>query len=176
MTRLVDDLLDLSAIESGRKKPRFAPVSLPALLKEVEESLKPSAKKRSVRLRLQEPGDLPDVSGDRDQLKQVFMNLVDNAIKFNKAGGEVHIEIRSNGSSVSVRVEDTGIGIPEEDLPRIFERFYRVDKARSRELGGTGLGLAIVKHIIEAHYGSVRAESRVGEGTAFFVSLNKFSS
>jgi two-component system phosphate regulon sensor histidine kinase PhoR len=111
------------------------------------------------------------VRGDRGQLKQVLTNLLDNAIKYTPEKGTVRLSAAGAEGRVTVSVEDTGPGIPPEALPRIFERFYRVDKARSRELGGTGLGLAIVKHIVEAHGGSVAVESRIGEGSAFRVVL-----
>ncbi|OGR09505.1 MAG: hypothetical protein A3K53_05500 [Deltaproteobacteria bacterium RIFOXYB2_FULL_66_7] len=115
--------------------------------------------------------ELPHVRGDRGQLKQVLTNLLDNAIKYTPEKGTVRLSAAGAEGRVTVSVEDTGPGIPAEALPRIFERFYRVDKARSRELGGTGLGLAIVKHIVEAHGGSVSVESRVGEGSSFRVCL-----
>jgi two-component system phosphate regulon sensor histidine kinase PhoR len=170
LTRLVDDLLDLSAIESGRKKPQAADIPLAALAKEVAAQLQPQAQKRSVAIVLEIPESF-SVKADRDQLRQVLINLFDNAIKFNRPQGSVTVSARQEGSSATISVRDTGMGIPEADLPRIFERFYRVDKARSRELGGTGLGLAIVKHIVEAHGGSVRAESAPQQGTVFHIVL-----
>jgi signal transduction histidine kinase len=115
-------------------------------------------------------GALPLVLGDEERLGQVFSNLLDNAIKYTPDQGAITITIGEQNGSVDVHIDDTGIGIPETDLPRIFERFYRVDKARSRELGGTGLGLAIVKHLVEAHGGTVTAESRE-KGTRFTVRL-----
>jgi two-component system phosphate regulon sensor histidine kinase PhoR len=133
----------------------------------VTASLKPLAGRKELGLRLEPFHDVPAVRGDRGQLKQVFTNLLDNAIKFTPEQGVVRISATCADGRVTVSVQDTGIGIPAEDLPRIFERFYRVDKARSRELGGTGLGLAIVKHIVEAHGGSVAVESRLGEGSTF---------
>jgi two-component system phosphate regulon sensor histidine kinase PhoR len=108
---------------------------------------------------------------DEDALNQILENLVDNALKYTPAGGRIVVSWRSEAGRVQLDVTDTGIGIPEQDLPRIFERFYRVDKARSRELGGTGLGLSIVKHLVQAMQGTVQAVSRVGQGTTFHVSL-----
>ena len=171
MTRLVDDLLELSALESGRLTPSLEPLSLMEIAREAAESLRPLAEKRRVSLEVRDPGPLPKVLADRGQLRQVFNNLIDNAVKFNREGGAIVVAAESRGSIVSVSVKDTGPGIPSQDLPRIFERFYRVDKARSRELGGTGLGLAIVKHIIEGHGGSVSVDSRSGQGSTFSFTL-----
>jgi two-component system phosphate regulon sensor histidine kinase PhoR len=133
--------------------------------------LKPLAGRKELGLRVEPFRDVPPVRGDRGQLKQVLTNLLDNAIKFTPEKGMVRVNAVCAQGRVTVAVLDTGIGIPADDLPRIFERFYRVDKARSRELGGTGLGLAIVKHIVEAHGGSVSVESRLGEGSTFRFTL-----
>jgi len=108
---------------------------------------------------------------DEEAIDQILDNLVDNAVKYTPPSGRIWVRWRSNDGQVFLEVEDTGIGIPEQDLPRIFERFYRVDKARSRELGGTGLGLSIVKHLVQAMHGTVRATSRPGQGTTFSVQL-----
>jgi len=170
MTRLVDDLLDLSAIESGRRAPKLEQVLLSEALEEVSVSLRPLADRGGVRLDLRVPRGL-EIRADRDQLKQVLTNLMDNAVKFNKEGGEVAVCAAAEAGGVRVSVRDTGTGIPADGLPRIFERFYRVDKARSRELGGTGLGLSIVKHIVEAHGGSVAVESEPGKGSTFHFTL-----
>ena len=165
MARLVNDLLELSALESGARPPVFEPVSLMRIAGEVAASLKPLAERTQVVLRLEPFLDVGELRGDRNQLKQVFTNLIDTAIKFAADKGVVRIWARAQDGMLCVAVEDNGIGIPKEDLPHIFERFYRVDKARSRELGGTGLGLSIVKHIVEAHGGSVAVESAEGRGT-----------
>ena len=116
-------------------------------------------------------GDLPKVMADREKLAQILLNLLDNAIKFNKSGGQVEIRARVTAGQMTLAVQDTGMGIPEADLPRIFERFYRVDKARSREMGGTGLGLSIVKHLVEAHHGTVTVHSIPGQGSTFQFTL-----
>jgi two-component system phosphate regulon sensor histidine kinase PhoR len=113
------------------------------------------------------------VKADRDRIKQVFTNLIDNAIKFNKKNGIVKIYAGVLIGKIKITIEDSGLGIPEKDIPRIFERFYRVDKARSRELGGTGLGLSIVKHIVELHGGMAGVESTEGLGSKFFFTLPK---
>ncbi|HAM36742.1 MAG TPA: hypothetical protein DEB40_00435 [Elusimicrobia bacterium] len=171
MTRLVDDLLELSALESGQRQPARERVDLMRVAAEVAASLKPLADRKQLALRLEPFRDIPEIAGDRGQLKQVLTNLLDNAIKFTPERGAVRIFASARDLRVTVMVQDSGTGIPEADLPRIFERFYRVDKARSRELGGTGLGLAIVKHIVEAHGGAVAVESRLGEGSVFRFTL-----
>ncbi|MDD5774986.1 MAG: ATP-binding protein [Candidatus Omnitrophica bacterium] len=127
-------------------------------------------KKRSVLVKNQIPADVA-VSADRAKIEQVFTNLIDNAVKFNKEKGQLVITARADAGKLLVSVQDSGIGIPVKDLPRIFERFYRVDKARSREMGGTGLGLSIVKHIIELHNGAVGVESTEGIGSRFWFTL-----
>jgi two-component system phosphate regulon sensor histidine kinase PhoR len=171
MTRLVDDLLTLSALDSGTRPPATESVDLMRLAGEVTATLKPLAGRKELGLRVEPFRDIPPVRGDRGQLKQVLTNLLDNAIKFTPEKGVIRVSASRAEGWVTVAVQDTGPGIPAEDLPRIFERFYRVDKARSRELGGTGLGLAIVKHIMEAHGGSVAVESRPGEGSTFRFTL-----
>lgn len=171
MTRLVDDLLVLSEIESGKRAQALESVSLMRLTSEVVATLRPLAERKRIGLRLDPFQDVPDVRADRGQLKQVLTNLVDNAIKYTGEDGTVRIHARVEGGRAVVSVSDTGPGIAAEHLPRIFERFYRVDKARSRELGGTGLGLAIVKHLVEAHGGAVSVESEPGRGSTFRFSL-----
>ncbi len=111
------------------------------------------------------------VLGNELRLEQVFVNLLDNAVKFNRPNGEVRLEARAVDGNACITIRDTGIGIPSEDLPRVFERFYRVDKARSREMGGTGLGLSIVKHVMEQMNGTVKVESRLGEGSEFTITI-----
>ncbi len=172
MGRLVDDLLVLSEAESGSRPPNPKGVDPLEAAKEVLESLRPLAEKRRVRLELS-AGSGPRAFVDPAGLRQILMNLLSNAIKFNKEGGSVRISSREAPDGVAVEVSDTGTGIPREDLPRVFERFYRVDKARSRELGGTGLGLAIVKHVVEANGGTVSAESVEGQGATFRFTLPK---
>jgi two-component system phosphate regulon sensor histidine kinase PhoR len=171
MTRLVDDLLELSALESGKMPPNFEKLSLQKIAAEVTASLMPLAGRKQIVLRLEPFHDIPEVRADRDQLKQVFTNLLDNAIKFSGEKATVRISAQAAERGVCVSISDTGVGIPQADLPRVFERFYRVDKARSREAGGTGLGLAIVKHIVELHGGSVSVESAPGAGSTFRFTL-----
>jgi len=169
LTNIVSDLLVLSTLESG-KPPAPEPISLKEAIESALRSVEPVARSRGVNVVFQLAEDL-DVLGHEIRLEQVFVNLLDNAIKFNRPGGEVSVEIAREGGRAVVHVRDTGLGIPSRDLPRIFERFYRVDKARSRATGGTGLGLAIVKHAVEQMGGSVSVESRLGQGSVFTVAL-----
>ena len=169
MHRLIDDILELSAIEAGNVKVQPETVHLRGLVEDVVGSLSAVAVARRIVVRnLVEPET--KVFADPHRLVQMLTNLIDNAIKFNREGGTVSIKYDSNASD-RIRVEDTGEGIPAHHLDRLFERFYRVDRARSRELGGTGLGLAIVKHLARAHGGEVTVESRFGEGTQFAIEL-----
>jgi two-component system phosphate regulon sensor histidine kinase PhoR len=171
MTRLVDDLLELAALESGGRLPKLEKLKLEAAAREVVTGLQPLAARKKVKLEVGPFDAAPVVLADRVQLRHVLTNLLDNAIKFNKEGGLVSLSSSLGEGQVVVSVRDTGPGIPASDQPRLFERFYRVDSARSRELGGTGLGLSIVKHIVEAHGGAVSVESRVGEGSTFRFTL-----
>jgi two-component system phosphate regulon sensor histidine kinase PhoR len=133
------------------------------------------ARIRGVRLLSEELDDV-QVLGNELQLEQVFVNLLDNAVKFNRPNGEVRVDAHSTDGTAQITISDTGIGIPSEDLPRVFERFYRVDKARSREMGGTGLGLSIVKHVIEQMGGTVAVSSQVGQGSRFTLTVPRFFS
>jgi two-component system phosphate regulon sensor histidine kinase PhoR len=167
---LIEDLLTISELESGHVKLSFQAVSLSPLIAKVFEDFKARAVAKSMTLSNQAP-DLA-VSADADRLEQVLGNLVDNAIKYGRANGTVTVGgSAKDGGQVEVFVRDDGPGIPPEALERVFERFYRVDKARAREQGGTGLGLAIVKHIIQTHGGRVWATSEVGHGTTFYFTL-----
>ncbi|HET9133958.1 MAG TPA: ATP-binding protein [Gemmatimonadales bacterium] len=165
MQRLVDDLLDLSRIESGRWVPRRETVALTPLVAETVALLADRAEAKRVRVELAIPAEANTITVDADAVRQVLTNLLDNAIRHVADGGRVGIVARRDGAQVELAVTDNGSGIPGEHLPRIFERFYRADPARSREEGGTGLGLAIVKHLVEAHGGRVTAESLLGRGT-----------
>ncbi|HWI53923.1 MAG TPA: phosphate regulon sensor histidine kinase PhoR [Symbiobacteriaceae bacterium] len=169
--RLIEDILDLSRIEGGKWKIKREPVLLHELAEETAGRLASKAESLGVDLRLNVPADLPVIQGDSGRLAQVLLNLVDNALKYTPAGGSVTVSAENLGTMVRVKVVDTGTGIPRVDLPRIFERFYRVDKARSRATGGTGLGLSIVKHIVEAHGGLVGVDSDLGRGATFFFTL-----
>jgi len=169
--RLLNDLTDLSNIELGKVSLRLAPTPLRPVVDSVLEIVEAKARDRGVQL----AADVPEAliaHADHDRLAQILINLVDNAVKYTPSGGAVTVRARAlDGERVELAVSDTGVGIPPADLPRITERFYRVDKARSRELGGTGLGLAIVKHLVLAHGGELAIESEQGEGTTVRVAL-----
>ncbi len=169
MQRIVDELLDLSRIESGHWKPRPQRVRVADVSAEVFARVAASAKSKSIALNTLIGLDAEVVYADRTALEQILLNLVENAIRHTPAGGLITIETAPADNGIYLSVTDTGTGIPIEHLPRIFERFYRADSGRSREVGGTGLGLAIVKHLVEAHDGSVRAGSIVGSGTTITV-------
>lgn len=166
---LIEDLLVISELESGRVNLTLQPLSLRALVHKVQEDFRAKAEARQMVISETVP-DL-QVCGDAGRLEQVVCNLVDNAIKYGRVGGHVEISARALDALVEVAVRDDGPGIPPEALDRIFERFYRVDKARSREQGGTGLGLSIVKHIVQSHGGKAWATSRLGEGSTFYFTL-----
>ena len=167
LATLIDDLLNLSKIESGKLVMETKPYKLLPLAEKVVSSLKGQIENKSITIKMNIPKDIPDILADETRIKQVFLNLIDNAIKYNHPKGEISITAHETNDLVKVDITDTGIGIPNKDLPRLFERFYRVDKARSRELGGTGLGLSIVKHIIQAHNGEVFVQSVEGQGSTF---------
>ncbi len=179
MSRLIDDLLSLSRIELTEHRPPTDSVDLAELLRFTAASFEPRLTRRGIRLALDLPDDLPLVAGDDDQLGQVFQNLMDNAIKYGREGGTVQVAaaLAQPGGrwparpGITVAVADDGAGIAREHLPRLTERFYRVDKGRSRAVGGTGLGLAIVKHIVNRHRGQLAIDSREGHGTTFTVWL-----
>ena len=170
--RLVSDLTDLSNIELGKVSLRLEATPLDEVVDSVLTMIRPRAASGEVGLAVDLPADLPPVRADRDRLAQILINLVDNGVKYTPAGGRVAVSARRVGPAlVEVGVADTGVGIPPADLPRVTERFYRVDRARSRELGGTGLGLAIVKHLVLAHGGELAIESQPGRGTVVRFSL-----
>lgn len=176
MTRLVDDLLSLSRIELNEHVAPTRSVALPMLIEQVADALELRAAERGMRLTLAVPEGLPDVYGDEDELAQVFQNLIDNAIKYGRPQTEIVVSAvvdrrPAANSLVRIAVADQGEGIASEHLPRLTERFYRVDTARSRELGGTGLGLAIVKHILNRHRGRLEIASILGAGSTFTVCL-----
>ncbi|HUO24270.1 MAG TPA: ATP-binding protein [Candidatus Aquilonibacter sp.] len=178
MSRLTEDLLTLARVESGETRFDVEPVPPVELLHDAEESFREIARGQGVNLEIPEgPGgngsleSLPVVLADREAIHQVFSNLIDNAMKYGRAGGRIVLGARPAPNGVEFYVQDFGAGIPSEHLPRLFERFYRVDKARSRESGGTGLGLAIAKHIMLAHGGSIRAESELAHGSTFLFTL-----
>ena len=171
MEKIVADLLLLSQLESPARSLRKEAIDVPELLQTALGSVRPLAEAKKQILEWKSPVEILPLSGDSEKIHQMLVNLLQNAINYTPEGGRIILEGRKGDGGVQFEVADTGIGIPTEDLPRIFERFYRVDKGRSRELGGTGLGLSIVKHIAEAHGGSVSVESQVGKGSRFTVIL-----
>lgn len=173
MINIVEDLEMISKIESDRLELEFTDWDIVAMTQEVLEQVEMKAKKRSVSLKFEKDYPPISVNGDRDKMMQVITNLVVNSIKYGKEGGTTEVRFYEMGENILVEVADDGIGISEQNLPRLFERFYRVDKSRSREQGGTGLGLAIVKHIIEAHKQSINVRSTEGVGTTFSFTLRK---
>jgi two-component system phosphate regulon sensor histidine kinase PhoR len=175
LARLTDDLLKLARIEAGRLELEIRPVRVEALVNGCVETARVSAKARGVQIQVDLQENAPPVRGDGAQLGEVLQNLIDNAVQYTPSGGEIVVKTRSNGHNVVFTVTDTGIGIPESDLERIFERFYRVDDARSREAGGTGLGLSIARHIVDAHGGRIWVESAVGQGSRFHFSVPSVS-
>ena len=176
MQRLVEDLISLSRIEAERfSTPREA-ISLPALVEQVVEGCRRAATKRGFDLTVEVEPDLPSVAGDPIQILQLIENLISNALRYGREGTPVSIRLARDSEMVRLSVSDLGEGIASEHIPRITERFYRVDPSRSRALGGTGLGMAIVKHIVERHRGRLIIESVVGKGTTFHVLLPVASS
>jgi two-component system phosphate regulon sensor histidine kinase PhoR len=169
LVKLVDDLLDLSRLEDKRISLQLGPVEVGALVDETLTRLRPLAGARTFELRA--PPEEVVALADRDRLSQVLTNLLDNAIKFTPDGGRITIAWRCTDGEVEISVSDSGPGIAEEDLPRIFERFYKADRARPAHPGGSGLGLAITKHIVEAHGGRIAVASAPGGGTTFTVTL-----
>lgn len=167
LSRLIEDLLTLSSIESKERVIHPVPVCIQHSVRTVMNILGPQISEKGLHVELISAHELPKVLADEDLLGQVLINLLDNAIKYTPPNGKIIIRCRRRDSRVVTTITDTGIGIPHESIPRVFERFYRVDKARSRDRGGTGLGLAIVKHIVESHGGEVFVDSEVGKGSTF---------
>jgi two-component system, OmpR family, phosphate regulon sensor histidine kinase PhoR len=170
MSRLTEDLLTLARVESGEQRFDVQPVTAEELLQEAVQSFHEVARTLGIELSVENSAQGP-VHADREAIHQVFSNLIDNALKYGGSGQRIVLGARPSGNVIEFYVQDLGPGIPSEHLPRLFERFYRVDKARSRESGGTGLGLAIAKHIVLAHGGTIRAESELNHGSTFLFTL-----
>jgi len=169
LTQMAQEMLDLSKIESGQVKLELRAVAPRKLLTSAAERMRLQVERAGLSLRLDCPTDLPNVQADAPRVEQVLVNLIHNAVKFTRPGGKVALLAEAGQGEVRFAVQDTGIGIPADELPRIFERFYRVDKSRSG--GGTGLGLSISRHLVELHGGRIWAESREGEGSTFYFTL-----
>lgn len=173
LKQLVEDLLDLSKLESPDYRPEFAPINLQAIVQQAFSLVQDKAVEKEIEISVDIQEPLPLVMADFSSLQQVLTNLLDNAIKYTPSTGKVRVcSFLNDKDKVQVDVQDNGIGIETKYLPRIFERFYRVDKARSRDLGGTGLGLSIVKHIVQLHGGEIWVESKVNKGSKFSFTLN----
>lgn len=173
LNRLITDLLELSRVETGKKKMDFLPIKVEELINRAISHFVDISNKKLQKIKCNIPSDLPMVLADEEGIETVLKNLLDNAVKYTPERGEINITSTDKDDYIEIAVVDNGVGIPSKDIPRIFERFYCVDKARSKELGGTGLGLSIVKHIIEAHGGAVSVESEVGKGSKFIFTLSK---
>lgn len=163
---LIHDLLELSKVERSNFQVHWTNMTLEQIAEEVVTMLSDKAGAKEINLSLETSGD-STMQGDPERMKQILINIINNAIMYTPASGEVKVSIKGNPGSVELKVSDTGIGIEESEIPRVFERFYRVDRARSRNSGGTGLGLAIVKHLAEAHHASIQVKSKQGKGTVF---------
>lgn len=171
LARVTDDLLKLARIEAGKLEVQFGPVNVADVIELCAETTQLRAGRKGIQFDVHIPADIPHVRGDARLLREVVQNLIDNAVQYTSPGGKIFVEATQDQSSVTISVEDTGIGIPLADQERIFERFYRVDAARSREEGGTGLGLSIARHIVESLGGRLTVESEVGRGSRFFFSV-----
>lgn len=174
LKRLITDLRDLSLAQAGQLQLNRQAIDISRVVRETLEAFAPLADERTIALRLEAPERLTPVQADGDRMRQVVQNLVENAIRHTPPGGEIRVLLQDgNGEGVHLRVSDTGSGISAEDLPHIFEHFYRADRSRARSSGGTGMGLAIVKSLVEAHGGRVSVESASGAGSTFVVTLPK---
>jgi two-component system, OmpR family, phosphate regulon sensor histidine kinase PhoR len=174
LARLTDDLLELSRMDADRVDLELDRLSVSQFVQSCIETTQRSAAEKNLRVSVNLKTSLPDIAADRRRLAEVLQNLLDNAVQYTPSGGRITVSASSDGDEVEFSVSDTGIGIPKVDQPRIFERFYRVDVARSREVGGTGLGLSIAKHLVEAHGGRIWVESEVGQGSQFHFTVPVF--
>ncbi|MBQ6647132.1 MAG: hypothetical protein IJM56_10680 [Clostridia bacterium] len=174
LTRLINDILSITKLESGGDNVEITRINLMDIIRHVtEQLLRPQAEAKNVKMIVNNMETPAYVMGNRDRVQQLVLNLIENGVKYNKEGGSVTVTVLQDERDINMIVADTGIGIKEEHLGRLFERFYRVDKGRSREMGGTGLGLAICKHIVNTMDGHIEVTSKYGEGTEFLVTLKK---
>jgi len=169
--RVTDDLLKLSQVEAGKLLLETRAVAVEEVIEACVETTRLKTADKGIDLMVDCPTGLPCIRGDARRLQDVLQNLLDNAVQYTPSGGRITIQAMARDRQIAIAVADTGIGIPKADQERIFERFYRVDAARSREAGGTGLGLSIAKHLVEAHGGRIEIESEVGRGSTFTVVL-----
>ncbi|HVC79819.1 MAG TPA: ATP-binding protein [Chloroflexota bacterium] len=175
LIQMVTELLELSRIESGQLPRKREPVAIPAAIERVVERLKVVAEDKGVHVSADAPAGLPPAWANEEEVGQILMNLLYNAVKFTPSGGTVRVRASFHDQSLAVSVEDTGVGIPREDLVRVFERFYKSDKSRARSSGGTGLGLPIARHIVEAHGGTIWVDSAEGKGSTFTFTLPRMN-
>jgi two-component system sensor histidine kinase VicK len=171
MARLVKELLQLSRFDNSQVRWNFADVDVGAVIRICTDRMQITAGEKRQSLRCYVFGEVPQIWGDRDKLEQVAVNIISNAIKYTPEGGNISVYVSRMSSEVHIKVSDTGIGVPAEDIPRLTERFFRVDKARSRDMGGTGLGLSIAKEIVEGHQGKLIINSELGKGTDVIIKL-----
>jgi two-component system, OmpR family, phosphate regulon sensor histidine kinase PhoR len=171
LNSLVEDVLSLARLEGTESHLEIAQIDLADFLRTIVRDWEKRFAAKQLRVDVDIAQDFPPLHADENRLQEIVYNLLDNAVKYSQPGGEVHVRAQSRGNEIAIEISDAGIGISADDLPHIFERFYRADKARSRELGGTGLGLSIVKHIAQLHGGNVEAESTIGRGTKIRVWL-----
>ena len=171
LTRLINDILSISKLESGDDEVSVERLRLDKMAYDVADMLSIHAGEKEVTINCHMNKEPVNIMGNSDRVEQMLINLIENGIKYNKPGGSVTVQVFTNGIEANVAISDTGIGIAEENLPRLFERFYRVDKGRSRQMGGTGLGLAIVKHIVRSMGGEIEVHSKLDEGTEFLITL-----
>lgn len=169
MTRLVKDLLQLSKLDYDKMEWNMKRLNILNIISDCIVKMEISARQKSQALSFEAQGELCEINGDKDRIEQVIINIISNAIKYTPENGSIKVTAGKHEDMVEIRIADTGMGIPKEDIPRLFERFYRVDKARSRAMGGTGLGLSIAKNIVEAHKGTIRVESEYGKGTIVII-------
>jgi two-component system sensor histidine kinase BaeS len=171
LARLITDLRDLSLAQAGQLQLNVQPIDAGPVVRETLEALAPLADERGVVLQADILKGLPRIDADPDRLRQIVQNLVENAVRYTPAGGEIHVSMQADEADVRLVVSDTGVGVAAADLPYIFRHFYRADQSRARSSGGTGLGLAIVKSLVEAHGGRVAVDSAVGRGSTFTVTF-----
>ena len=176
MTRLVNNLLELSRLDNKETSWAMNPINPGTILKDVINKMDVSIKKKKQILETYIPDDPVEIFADRDKIEQVFQNILSNANKYTPEDGKIIVQLECADKMVKIAFQDEGIGIPKEDLPRIFERFYRVDKTRSREMGGTGLGLSIAHEIVKAHNGNITIDSEPGQGTCVTIQIPAISS
>jgi signal transduction histidine kinase len=174
LLKLIKDWLDMTRIKAGEVVKKFEPLDISSILKDAISFARPQAEMMKITLEIDAPASLKKVKGDKESLKMIFTNLISNGIKFNHEGGSVLIKVKEQDDHMVIEVSDTGIGIIKEDLPFIFDEFFRVKSDKTRNIAGTGLGLSIVKKIAEAHSGSIKVKSELGKGSTFFVILPKF--